>query len=84
MRMCVQHRHTDPHLCHIWVCSLATHVIFITEGNRIWGKTPELKSSKNNMYTLETFYVPFCKFSLIVTTTVCGRYYFHLNEDRVY
>ena len=37
----------------IWVCLLATHVIFITQGNRIWGKTPELKSSKNNMmYTL--------------------------------
>lgn len=36
-------------VCHIWVCSLATHVIFITQGNRIWVKTPELKSSKNNM-----------------------------------
>lgn len=33
--------------------------------------------------TLLKFSVPFVS-SLIVTTTTCGRYYFHLNEDKIF
>lgn len=56
--MCVQYMHMDTHICvcHVCVCLLSTHVIFIAEGARIWGKTREFKSLKNNMvYTLLNF-----------------------------
>ena len=47
---------THTSVCAMFGCVCCLLVIFIAEGARIWGKTREFKSLKNNMvYTLFKF-----------------------------